>query len=118
MGVLDAFAEKEIIAVGGNMDSPNVRERLPAKRIWMAGKYRIGLIHGWGGKQGVEERIRREFEDVDCIVYGHTHTPAARRQDGIYYFNPGSFAGLYGDGKKSVGVLELGETISGRIYSL
>jgi hypothetical protein len=118
MAVLDAFSEKEVIAVFGNMDSPMVRGRLPAKRIWQAGKFTIGMIHGWGGKHGVEERIRREFEDVDCIVYGHTHTPTAKRQDGVYYFNPGSFAGLFGVAGKSVGVLELGETISGRIYSL
>ena len=117
MAVLDAFAEKEVIAVCGNMDSQIVRERLPAKRIWQAGKFRIGLIHGWGGKQGVEERIRGEFEGVDCIVYGHTHASASRRQDGVYYFNPGSFAGRLGVGGKSVGVLELGETISGVIYN-
>ena len=118
MAVLNAFGEKEIIAVCGNMDSPSVRERLPEKRIWKAGKFRIGLIHGWGEKQGVERLIRGEFEGVDCIVFGHTHSPIARRQDGLYYINPGSFAGLFGVGGKSVGVLELGETISGGIYSL
>jgi hypothetical protein len=118
LAVLEAFAEKEILAVCGNMDSANVRERFPDKRIWKAGKHRIGLIHGWGGKQGVEGRIRREFADVDCLVYGHTHMPTVRSQDGIYYFNPGSFAGLSGAGWKSVGVLEFGETISGRIISL
>jgi putative phosphoesterase len=117
MAVLDAFAEKEVIAVCGNMDSPIVRGRLPAKRIWKAGKFRIGLIHGWGEKQGVEERIRGEFEGIDCIVYGHTHAPASRRQDGVYYFNPGSFVGRLGVGGKSVGVLELGKTISGVIYN-
>jgi len=118
LAVLEAFAEKEIIAVGGNMDSSHVRERLPAKRIWKAEKYRIGLIHGWGGKQGVEERIRREFENIDCLVYGHTHIPTARQEGDIYFFNPGSFSGLFGSGKKSVGVLELGDVISGRFYSL
>jgi len=117
MAVLDAFAEKEVIAVCGNMDSQIVRGRLPAKRIWEAGKFRIGLIHGWGGKTDVEERIRGEFEDVDCIVYGHTHTPASRRRDGVYYFNPGSFAGRWGVGGKSVGVLDLGDAISGMIYN-
>lgn len=118
LAVLEAFGGKEIIAVAGNMDSSCVRERLPGKKIWKTGKYRIGLIHGWGGKWGIEERIRREFEDIDCLVYGHTHLSAARREDGIYYFNPGSFSGLFGSGKKSVGVLELGDEISGRIYSL
>jgi putative phosphoesterase len=117
MAVLDAFAGKEVIAVCGNMDSQTVRDRLPAKRIWKTEKFRIGLIHGWGEKQDVAERIRGEFEKVDCIVYGHTHVAASRWRDGIYYFNPGSFAGGMGGGK-SVGVLELGETISGAIYNL
>ncbi len=118
MAVLDAFAGKEIIAVCGNMDSQSVRARLPVKRVRQMGRFRVGLIHGWGGKQGVEERVRGEFEDVDCIVYGHTHTPASRMRDGIYFFNPGSLSGLSGFGVKSVGVLELGETLSGRIYEL
>jgi hypothetical protein len=118
MSVLDAFAGKEVIAVCGNMDSPSVRERLPSKRVWKAGKFRIGLIHGWGGKQGVEARVREEFAGVDCLVYGHTHVSASRREDGLYFFNPGSFSGLFPGGARSVGVLELGETITGRIYAL
>ena len=118
IAVLDAFGEKEVIAVCGNMDSQVVRERLPVKRVWNAGRFKIGLIHGWGGKQGAEERVRREFTDVDCIVYGHTHTPTARWQDGVLFFNPGSFAGFLGVGGRTVGVLELGESISGRIYDL
>ncbi len=118
MPVLEAFADKEIVAVCGNMDSAHVRGQLPAKRIWSAGRFKIGLIHGWGGKQGIEERIRGEFAGVDGIIYGHTHTPAQVDQNGVFFFNPGSFAGIFGIGRKSVGVLELGESIAGHVYYL
>ena len=118
VAVLDAFAGKEVLAVCGNMDSYEARERLPLKRVWRTGKFRIGLIHGWGGKQGVEERVRGEFEEIDCLVYGHTHVSAAGWRDGIYFFNPGSFSGFSAGGGRSVGLLELGETISGEIYRL
>jgi uncharacterized protein len=116
--VLDAFAEKEVVAVCGNMDSSAVRTELPAKRVWSAGGFKIGLIHGWGGRQGIEERVREEFDEVDGIVYGHTHTPAQVERNGVFIFNPGSFAGIFGVGKKSVGVLELGESITGHFYYL
>lgn len=118
MAVLRAFGEKKVIAVCGNMDSPEVCAQLPVKRVWATGKFKVGLIHGWGGRQGIEERIRQEFELVDCIVYGHTHTPAQKEQGGVLFFNPGSFAGIFGSGKKSVGVLDFGDSISGQIIYL
>jgi putative phosphoesterase len=118
MVVLESFGEKEVIAICGNMDSSGVGMRLPRKRVWEAGKFRIGLIHGWGGRPGIEDRIEQEFEDVDCIVYGHTHIPALSKNHGILFFNPGSFAGIFGIGKKSVGILQFGEAISGEIFYL
>jgi uncharacterized protein len=118
MGVLECFGEKEVVAVCGNMDSTGVRRQLPGKRVWKTGRFKVGLLHGWGGRQGIEERIEREFEGVDCIVYGHTHTPALTESHGIFFFNPGSFAGIFGIGKKSIGILEFGERITGEIVYL
>ncbi len=118
MPVLESFGAKEVIAVCGNMDSSGVRMQLPNKRIWKVGRFKVGLLHGWGGRQGIEDRIEQEFEAVDCIVYGHTHTPALNERNGILFFNPGSFAGFFGIGKKSVGVLQFGEAISGEIFYL
>ncbi len=116
--VLESFGEKEILAVCGNMDSPAVRIKLPAQRTFPAGKFQIGLIHGWGRPQGIEERIRRKFGQLDCIVFGHTHTPSQTRREGVLFFNPGAFAtGLYAP-KKSVGLLDVGDTISGQVIYL
>jgi len=118
MAVLESFGEKEVVAVCGNMDSASVCTQLPVKRVWKTGRHKIGLVHGWGGREGIEERIEREFEGVDCIVYGHTHAAALGENHGILFFNPGSFAGRIGGGKRSVGVLSFGETISGEILYL
>jgi putative phosphoesterase len=113
--VLQPFTGKEIQAVCGNMDSPAVRRQLPTQRTFHIGKFKIGLIHGWGGPQGIEERIRREFRGVDCIIYGHTHIPSQAKRDGVLFFNPGAFGGSSVTGKKSVGILDLGETMVGEI---
>jgi len=118
-GVLDAFGDKEVLAVCGNMDSPTLRRQMPTRRTFQAGKFKFGLIHGWGRPQGIEERIRREFEGVDCIVYGHTHIPSQSQREGVLYFNPGSFDGLLSpSGKKSIGLLFLDEAMAGQIIYL
>jgi len=115
MAVLEVFHSKKILAVCGNMDSPDVRKQLPTHRVFQAGKFKIGLIHGWGKPAGIEERIRQEFTEVDCIVYGHTHTPTQLRKGGVLFFNPGAFGGSFRSAKRSVGLLDLEETISGQI---
>jgi len=116
--VLDSFSGKKVVAVCGNMDSSMVRKEFPAHRVFGAGSFKIGLIHGWGGAQGIEERIVREFDGVDCIVYGHTHHPSRDEREGIFFFNPGAFGGGLGPTPKSVGVLTLGEAIAAEIIYL
>src|SRR3972149_7772203 len=58
--------------VRGNMDPPDIRGALPDKDILEVNGKRIGLIHGLGAPIGLEERIRKEFENVHAIVYGHS----------------------------------------------
>lgn len=116
--VLDSFGPKEILAVCGNMDSPIVRQKLPAQRVFRAGKFQIGLIHGWGKPQGIEERIRKEFGQVDCIVFGHTHVPSQSQRDGILFFNPGALGGGMFFTQKSIGLLNVEDTISGQVIYL
>jgi putative phosphoesterase len=118
LSVLEAFTGKNVLAVCGTMDSQAARKQLPTHRVFQAGKFAIGLVHGWGGPQGIEERIAKEFQKVDCIVYGHTHTPAQREMDEIVLFNPGSFDGRRGGSPRSVGILTLDEAISGQIIYL
>jgi putative phosphoesterase len=117
--VLDAFGDKEVVAVCGNMDLPRVGDEIPPKRVLEIGRFRIGLIHGWGSPLDLEDRIRREFENVDCIVYGHSHYPANHIREGILFFNPGTACDRRHAGSNTVGVLEVGQdTITGRIIAI
>ncbi|MCF8068789.1 MAG: YfcE family phosphodiesterase [Desulfobacterales bacterium] len=118
--VLDAFAEKEVFAVCGNMDDYDISATLPDKRVIRIGNFRIGLIHGWGSRNGIEERIIKSFENVHAIVYGHSHRPANHIKNGILMFNPGSFSGSYSSAgiSGSVGILTVGDKISGEIIQI
>lgn len=118
IAVLNSFAGKEVVAVCGNMDSPEVRRQLPKQRLIQLAGFQIGLIHGWGAPNGIEERIKEEFPETDCIVYGHTHAPAINRRGEILFFNPGSFAGGLFSAQKSVGLLQIDKTIIGEIIYL
>lgn len=127
LSILDAFGEIEFVAVHGNADSDFVKNKLPRTAIVAIGRFRIGLIHGDGGPADIqdrivdiEDRIRREFDNVDCIVYGHTHYPANRDRNGILFFNPGTaFVPRRRDDPISVGILEVrDDEIAGQIIPL
>jgi hypothetical protein len=118
MSVLDIFASYKLYVVSGNMDSLEIRERNPRKRVITVGGFKIGMIHGWGSPTGIEERIRGEFENVDCIVYGHTHNPSNRLMGRTLFFNPGSPTDKRFAKVNSLGILEINDTISGKIIYL
>jgi len=106
-------------AVHGNMDSLEVQKELPAKRIVKVGKFSIGLIHGFGSPFNLMNRIKGEFtEKVDAIVYGHSHSFVNEVHEGILYFNPGSPTDKIFARHNTYGVLDLEETIKGRIVKL
>lgn len=105
-------------SVHGNMDPYGLRELLPEKRVLDFGPFRLGLIHGWGAKAGIEDRIAREFKGVDAIVYGHSHVPANHVKDGILFFNPGTAIGYSSSGLHTIGILEIDNEITGRIISI
>lgn len=117
--VLDVFGDVKVLGVCGNMDTPRVEEEMPGKRVLEIGRFRIGLIHGWGSPVGLEDRLRGEFENVDCIVYGHSHYPVNQVRDGILFFNPGTACDKRWSVSNTVGILEIGEdSITGRILSV
>jgi hypothetical protein len=110
-------SQKELIAVYGNMDSYDIRKAFPEKRVIELKGFKIGLVHGGGSPFGIESRIRVEFDEVDAIVYGHTHTPANHQVKNIYFFNPGSPTRSFIH-KATLGILHLGEKIKGEIIKI
>ncbi len=116
--VLDYFADREVMAVAGNMDSHHLKNLYPFKRVFPIKGFRVGLIHGWGSPVGIEDRIRKEFDDVDILIYGHTHNPASHTKDGVFFFNPGSPTCKRFAAHNTIGILEIGERINPRIITI
>jgi len=116
IGVFGIFSGREIKAVSGNMDNPSVRSIMPEKLEFTLEGFRFGLIHGWGSPFGMRQKVRREFGEVDCIIYGHTHQAFNESSDGVLFFNPGSAAPSAAE--KTVGILEINNGISGKIIEI
>ena len=83
---------KETKAVQGNMDNPDIRKRFPRRQIIEAGRFRIGVFHGEGARVMILKSVQNEFqgEDLDVIVFGHSHQAFNEKIDKTLYFNPGS----------------------------
>jgi len=93
LSVLDAFSDKLLYAVHGNMCSMEVRRRFPESQTVRVDGFSISVCHGAGLGYSIEDRLYDRFADSDCIVYGHTHQPANHRVGEVLLLNPGSFAG-------------------------
>lgn len=116
--ILMAFADRTVHVVRGNMDPAVIG--IPNRKVIEVGGFRIGLIHGWGAPETLEERVLHEFrgDRLDCLVFGHSHHPLCRRREGVLLFNPGSPTDRRWAPFHSVGILELGTGIDGRILRL
>ena len=116
--VVRFLSKKPFHCVHGNMDPPDLKEILPRKKVLELDSYRLGITHGWGVSEGIEDRIRPEFNNVDIIVYGHSHRAANHVSDGVLFFNPGTATGYSSSGIHSIGVLELGDAVRGEIITV
>lgn len=81
-------------AVAGNNDGPELVERFGRSKVIEAGGIRLGLTHGdLGLGLTTPERALRTFaaDDVDAVLYGHSHRPRVERlHNGRWLLNPGS----------------------------
>jgi putative phosphoesterase len=105
-------------AVAGNMDGSEVHLHLPYKKIIPLAQYSAGLIHGKYKIEVQREMIRKEFDDVDLIVYGHSHTPFWGKVDGMYFLNPGSPTDKRHAPYNSVALLEVGDELKAEIIKI
>lgn len=116
--IIDFLNRKGFHGVYGNMDPLEVKQVLPDKKIINLGGYSLGLIHGWGRSDDLEDRILPLFNGVDVIVYGHSHLASNHMRDGVLFFNPGTATGYSSSGVHSIGVLELGDVVRGEIITV
>ncbi|MEA3305624.1 MAG: metallophosphoesterase family protein [Candidatus Omnitrophota bacterium] len=107
-------------AVCGNMDSHGIQKALPAKRIIKAGKFVIGLIHGYGAPSTLMDTVKDEFsgEHADVIIFGHSHLPVNEIKNGILFFNPGSPTDKIFAKYNSYGILMINNGIKGEIIKI
>ena len=120
--VLDGLKKiaSQVKVVWGNMDPPEVKRVLPKKEIILIKQFRIGLTHGSGAPFNLVQSVKEEFENeqLDCIVYGHSHSPYNEVRQGILYFNPGSPTDRFFAPYNSCGILEIDTEIVGKIIKL
>lgn len=97
--------------VTGNNDGHDIWRKFGWQKTLTFGEVKIGIVHGHGegGRMGTEERAIAAFkdEDVDCIVYGHSHIPVLREIGGVLVFNPGSPTDKRKQPLYSFGLLEI-----------
>ncbi|GAA1413433.1 metallophosphoesterase [Kitasatospora putterlickiae] len=80
-----------LVAVHGNNDGPELRERLPEiARAELQG-LRFAVVHETGPARGREQRCEARFPDTDVLVFGHSHIPwDSTTPGGLRLLNPGS----------------------------
>jgi hypothetical protein len=110
--VLDGLKRlSEVKAVHGNVDSMKLRSLLPEKEIFMVGTKKVGITHGWGSPDGIENRVKELLGDVDIIIYGHSHRARIEQIGEVLFFNPGP-------GWQSFGILTIGEDVKGELVRI
>jgi uncharacterized protein len=90
--LLEALGPLE--AVAGNNDPPELVRRYGRRKVIDLGGRRVGLTHGdLGHGSSTLERAVATFaaDDVDVILFGHSHIPLMRRvPNDRWLVNPGS----------------------------
>lgn len=79
-----------VLAVHGNVDDAELRERLPEALEIEVGGRTVAVVHDSGPAKGRLERMRARFPEADAVVFGHSHLPLHEGQGGFQIFNPGS----------------------------
>ena len=106
-------------AVRGNMDSQAIRGELQDKETIEIGKFKIGLIHGYGAPAGLVDTVASEFTGVDAIIFGHTHSSINMTKDGVLFFNPGSPTDTVFAKTNSFGIIDIpDDAIKARIVKI
>lgn len=98
-------------AVCGNMDSGELKRILPQKELFVVNGKRIGLTHGSGAPWGIAGRVRTMFDDVDIIIYGHSHKADKELVRGSLLFNPGC-------ARNSFGLLTVDDEVNAKIVRI
>lgn len=117
LNVLDVLGRiAQVKAVHGNMDHQEVVCNLPEKQVVKIGNFSIGIIHGRGHPDHLLDFVAKQFkENVDAVIFGHSHKPFNEKRGGILFFNPGSPTDKAFSPYNSCGILKIDSSIEGKI---
>ena len=93
VGLLDELEERaqRLIGVYGNNDGAELRGRLPEVARETVAGLRVGVVHETGASAGREARCDTLYDDLDLLVFGHSHIPwDSTTARGLRLLNPGS----------------------------
>jgi putative phosphoesterase len=93
VALLDALEarSRRLLACYGNNDGPDLRARLPDVGRAEIGGVRFAVVHETGPATGREQRCAAAYDDVDVLVFGHSHIPwDTTAATGLRLLNPGS----------------------------
>jgi putative phosphoesterase len=108
---IERLSRGPVHAVHGNVDQPDLRERLPRTLEVEFDGARIAMIHDAGPSKGRVGRMHARFPEADAVVFGHSHLPLHEDDHGFQIFNPGSPTERRRAPRHSIGILR---TESGR----
>ena len=86
------YTDKNFYIVSGNCD---MFSSYPNTAVQKIGGVNIFMTHGHTlGVKSSTENLKKAAEQSDCKIalYGHTHIPDIKYEDGLYIVNPGSCA--------------------------
>lgn len=122
LSVLDKLKSicQNVKAVWGNMDPLEVRGKIPEKEIIEILGFKIAVMHGYGPSSKVIDRTTETFKgnNVNIIIFGHTHLAMNEKRNDILYFNPGSPTDKIFSPYNSYGIIEINDKIEARIIKI
>lgn len=109
-----AYPDRRFFLVCGNCDMGALST--PAVREERLGGVTVLMTHGhlFGVKSGVGALKREALtRGAQVVLYGHTHVPDVRYENGLYLLNPGSIAhsGTYGVADVEAGRITVGTRV-------
>lgn len=120
--VLDELIEAcpNVKAVFGNMDQAEIKKRIPEKEIIQINNFKIGITHGRGAPSKLVEFLKTYFsnDDVDMIIFGHSHMALNEKIGDVLFFNPGSATDKTFSTSNSYGIVEINDRIEARIIKI
>ena len=110
--------------VYGNADPQSIRNRVKSKEIIEILGKKIGITHpvSGGPSENVESQVLKEFvdENVDIIIYGHTHDAKISKKGNTWLVNPGKgyLETNYFGPPTTIAILNINKKIQGKLKEI